>query len=263
MTNLNIIVCIKQVPDVDDIKWTPENNLDRGAMLSKINLYDDWALDFAAKIKNENPNTQITAISMGPLQAKDILEYALAKGAQRAILLSDKAFSGSDTLITAEILAKAIKKYCANYNIILTGQMAQDGDTAQVPVSLAQKLGICDLINCSEILQADNEKVILTQEIDEKIFKKEIKTPCLIAISKQCKNGKASGEIKIEDYIKAQNQKIEVYNAQDLEFSKENTGVIGSPTMVYRVYRAQSARNAIKIEENITTEILKILKQDN
>ena len=108
---MNIVVCIKQVPDVDDIKWTKENNLDRANMLSKINPHDEYALDWAMFIKSKIKDAHITAISMGPNQATDILSLALAKGVDRAILLSDKAFSGSDTLITANILAAAIRKY--------------------------------------------------------------------------------------------------------------------------------------------------------
>ena len=106
---MNIVVCIKQVPDVDDIKWTKENNLDRQGMLSKLNTADEWVLDWAVQIKNRFKEANLTVVSMGPNQTKDVLEYALAKGANRAILLSDKMFSGSDTLITAKILSFAMK----------------------------------------------------------------------------------------------------------------------------------------------------------
>ena len=116
---VNIVVCIKQVPDVDDIKWTKENNLDRSAMLSKINPADEWALDFAIKIKRQFKDVTLTAISMGPNQACEILEYALAKGATRAILLSDKAFAGSDTWATSLILSRAIKKFAPDFKSFL------------------------------------------------------------------------------------------------------------------------------------------------
>ena len=166
---MNIVVCIKQVPDVDDIKWTKENNLDRTNMLSKLNPHDEWALDWAKEIKSKFKDVKITAISMGPSQANEILSYALAKGADRAILLSDKAFSGSDTLVTAKILAKAIKKYVPDYNLVLTGQLACDGDTAQVPVSLAQLLDIPDAIWVNEIFNADKNLAIVSQKILVKI----------------------------------------------------------------------------------------------
>ncbi|MBQ9795578.1 MAG: electron transfer flavoprotein subunit beta, partial [Clostridia bacterium] len=112
---MNIVVCVKQVPDVDDIKWTKENNLDRSAMLSKINPHDEMALDWAIAIKSRFKEVKVTAVSMGPIQAKEILNHALAKGADRAILLSDKSFSGSDTLITSKILSKCIQNYISDF----------------------------------------------------------------------------------------------------------------------------------------------------
>lgn len=253
---MNIVVCIKQVPDVDDIKWTKENNLDRSQMLSKINLYDDWALNCAIKIKNQFKNVNLTAVSMGPMQALEVLQYALAKGATRAILLSDKFFSASDTLITADVLARAIKKFVPDFDIIITGQMAQDGDTAQVPVSLAQKLNIVDLTYTQKIINADKNTVSVNQKIENKINVLETKTPCLIAI-----NDKQEGYApKIEDYIRAQNKQIEIYGAEDLNLSKEQTGLIASPTMVYRAYRPKSEREAELINENIVDKLSEFLK---
>lgn len=253
---MNIVVCIKQVPDVDDIKWTSDNNLDRSQMLSKINLYDDWALEYAVKIKKQFKNVNLTVISMGPQQTCEILNYALAKGATRAILLCDKQFSGSDTLITSQILAKAIKKFIGDFDLIVTGQMAQDGDTAQVPVSLAQNLDIVDLTNVINIVNADKNTVVVKQKMDNKINVCETKTPCLVAIA-SC--DEQVSEIKIEDYVDAQNKIIEIYNAQDLQTAKEETGIIASPTMVYKVYRPKSEREAKIISENIVDEISKLL----
>lgn len=252
---MNIVVCAKQVPDVDDIKWTKENNLDRSQMLSKINLYDDWALEYAVKIKKQFKNVKLTVISMGPSSALDILNYAFAKGADRAILLCDKQFSGSDTLITSHILSKAIRKYVNDFDLILTGQMAQDGDTAQVPVSMAQMLDIVDLTHVVDIVNADKNTVVVKQKEDNKINVLETKTPCLVAV--KAYNEEIS-KIKIDDYINAQNKTVEIYNAQDLETSKEETGIIASPTMVYRVYRPKSEREAKVIDENITQEISKL-----
>lgn len=250
---MNIAVCIKQVPDVDDIKWTKENNLDRTAMLSKINLYDEWALDYAVKIKSKFQDCKITVISMGPMQAKEVLYHALAKGADRAILLSDKSFSGSDTLATSKILASAIQKYIPDFNLIITGQMAQDGDTAQVPVSLSQILGIIDTTNVVDIYNADKDTVIAAQKIDDEIRLIEMSTPCLVAVKKECE---VSYNPKVEDYIKAQNTLIEIYGAEDINLSKEQIGIIGSPTIVYKAFRPKNTKNAVKIEDNFVKKIL-------
>ena len=253
---MNIVVCVKQIPDVDDIKWTKENNLDRSQMLSKINPYDEYALNFALKIKSKFKTANICTISMGPNQAKEVLEYSIAKGANRAILLSDKLFSGSDTLITAKILSKAIKKYIPDFNIILTGQAAQDGDTEQVPVSLAQMLSIPDVTNVEEVINADKSLAIVLQRLNKQVNMYEIQTPCLISVKKDCKESYIP---KIEDYVKAQNTLIETYNAQNLEFSSEEIGIKGSPTVVYKAYRPNANKKAQEIKEDYTKKILELI----
>lgn len=249
---MNIVVCVKQVPDVDDIKWTKENNLDRTAMLSKINPQDEWALDWAIGIKSKFKEAKVTAISMGPIQAKEVLSRALAKGADRAILLSDKSFSGSDTLATSKILAKCIKKYIPDFHLILTGQMAIDGDTAQVPVSLAQLLDIPDTTGAIEIFNSDKNCTIVSHKIGNEIYIYEMTSPCLVSIKTECKD---KINPKIEDYIRAQNTGVEVYNAQDLEFDKSEVGIIGSPTMVWRAFRPENNKNAQEITQDYSNHI--------
>lgn len=253
---MNIVVCIKQVPDVDDIKWTKENNLDRAQMLSKINPCDEWALDYAVKIKNQFKDVTITAISMGPMQASEMLNYALAKGADRAILLSDKMFSGSDTLATSKIITSAIRKYAADFDLILTGQMAVDGDTAQTPVSLAQMLEIPDVTNVIEIYNADKNTAIVAQKFENEINMYEIMTPCLIAVKKECEKKAVP---KIEDYIRAQNTAVEICGAEELGLNKNEVGIIGSPTLVYRAFRPKINKKTIEITENPARKLLDFL----
>ena len=255
---MNIVVCIKQVPDVDDIKWTKENNLDRSQMLSKINIYDEWALDWALNIKYKFNNVKITAISMGPKPATDILNYALAKGCSRAILLCDKMFAASDTLATSKILSQAIKKLIPGFSIILTGQIAQDGDTAQVPVSMSQLLNIIDITNATEIVNADKDNVIVKQKLDNKINIYEAKTPCLIAIKEECPD---KYRPKIQDYIRAQSRGVEEYCFEDLEMNSEDVGILGSPTTVFKAFRPEINKETITIEENYTNFILDMTKK--
>lgn len=250
---MNIVVCIKQVPDVQDIKWTKENNLDRQGMLSKLNTADEWALDWALYVKKHHKEARITVITMGPNQAKDILEYALAKGADRAILLSDKAFSGSDTLITAKILSCAIKKCVPNYTTIITGQKADDGDTEQVPVSLAQFLDIIDTTNVIEIRNIDKNTAIISQNVDSEINMLEMNTPCLIAVKKNCPEVYVP---KIDDYIHAQNSAIEIYDTLSLGIEKDSVGIIASPTMVHKAFRMDFEKETKEITNDFTKNIL-------
>lgn len=253
---MKIVVCVKQVPDVDDIKWTKENNLDRANMLSKINPHDEWALDWAVGIKSKFKDVEIIALSMGPNQAKDVLNTALAKGADRAILLCDKAFSGSDTLATSKILSSAIKKYIPDFTFIITGFLACDGDTAQVPVSMAQMLDIVEIIGAEEIVNADKRKVIVSQKFANEVNIYELATPCLVAVKAPVKQKITP---KIDDYINAQNKGIEVYTMADLGFEKSQVGILGSPTMVWRAFRPQIRKKTQEIEQNYADKILEIL----
>ena len=255
---MNIVVCIKQVPDVTDIKWTKENNLDRSLMLSKINTQDEWALDWAIDIKSRFAGAKITVISMGPQDAKDALGYALAKGCNRAILLCDKMFAASDTLATSKILSKAISKFVPDFNIILTGQMAADGDTAQVPVSISQMLNIPDITNAIEIVNADKDNVIVKQELDDEINIYQGKTPCLIAVKNMCQNKFIP---KIIDYIKAQNKGIEEYCFEDIELGRDEVGILGSPTVVYKAFRPEINKDTIEIKENYLNFILDMVSK--
>ena len=108
---MKIIVCLKQVPDTQDIKWTEKGTMIRDGVDSIINPFDEFALEYALKIKDKYPDTTVTALSMGPMSAKDILRLAIAKGADNAILACDKKFAGSDTFATSMTLAYTIKKF--------------------------------------------------------------------------------------------------------------------------------------------------------
>lgn len=253
---MNIVVCIKQVPDVDDIKWTKENNLDRSLMLSKINPCDDWALDYALKLKKTKGDIKVTVVSMGPNQAVEILNYAFAKGADRAILLSDKFFAASDTLATSKILAAAIKKYIPEFDLIITGQKALDGDTEQVPVSMAQMLNIVDVGNITEIYNADKYRALASQKILNKINMLEIEAPCLLSVKEECDEKFIP---KIEDYVRAQGCRVETYCAEDLGLSKNEIGILGSPTLVYKAFRPIVEKQAVEINDDCSKTILDFL----
>ena len=112
---MNIIVCLKQVPDTQDIKWTEKGTMIRDGVESIINPYDEYALEYALKIKDKFPDTKITAISMGPTQAQNILKIAIARGADNAILACDKKFAGADTFATSMTLAHTIKKFVPDF----------------------------------------------------------------------------------------------------------------------------------------------------
>ncbi len=128
-TNMKIIVCIKQVPDTADIKWTENNTMVREGVESIINPFDEYALETALRIKDENPDTIIKVLTMGPPQAEEILKRAIALGCDEGILVSDRKFAGADTQATSRTLAHAISAKAPDFDLIICGQFAIDGDT--------------------------------------------------------------------------------------------------------------------------------------
>ena len=139
---MKIALCIKQVPDTSDIKWTEHNTIQREGVESIINPYDVYALEAALQIKNTCKDVEITALTMGPLQAEDMLKKAIAVGVDNGALITDKKFAGADTYATGKTLANAIKTAVPDFNIIICGQFAIDGDTAQTGPSIANHLNL-------------------------------------------------------------------------------------------------------------------------
>ena len=139
---MKILVCIKQVPDTADIKWTENNTIQREGVESVINPFDIYAIETALEIKKSCENVEITALSMGPLQAEEILRKAIAVGCDNGVLVSDKKFAGADTYSTGKTIAAAIKTFCQDFDLIICGQFATDGDTAQTGPTIANNLNI-------------------------------------------------------------------------------------------------------------------------
>lgn len=255
---MKIIVCVKQVPDTNDVKWSKENTIIREGLVSIINPYDEYAIQAALDIKKIIPDTKITLLSMGPNCAKETLEYGLALGADNAILLSDKKFSGADTSATSKTLACAIKNVIKDFDIIITGQFAIDGDTAQTGPSLAHQLNIPSLTYVRRVLDVEENKLNAKCEKENEISTVEISIPCLLCVLKGCAEIK---EPKINDYICAQKKEIRIFNADDIEANPENIGIKGSPTFVQKAFRPEIKRECKKIEKNYTEEILSFIRK--
>ena len=238
---MHIVICIKQVPDTNNVRWSKENNLLREGMISILNPCDEYVIQQALEIKKKFKNASITAISMGPKQAKSVLEYALARGCDRAVLLCDKAFAASDTLATARVLSSAIKKIVPDYNIIICGQYALDGDTAQSAPSIASFLDIAVISNVEEIINSDISLSILKQNTKEGINIIEAKNPCVVCI---LKNKNPIEPLYVKDYVRAQDIGVEILGAKDLDINPKETGILGSPTFVARAFRQKHDRTA-------------------
>lgn len=257
---MKIVVCVKQVPDTNDVKWSKENTIIREGLINIINPYDEYGIQTALEIKKINPDSTITLLSMGPVCAKEILEYGLSMGADEAIHLCDKKFSGADTIATSKTLGCAIKNIIKDFDIIITGQFAIDGDTAQTGPSLAQYLNLPVLTFVKNILDADNQKIIAKLDTEEEITTVETGVPCVLCVLKNTSNIKNPN---IDDYIRAQNKKIKVFNLEQTGISLDDAGIKGSPTFVQRAFRPEVKRWTRKVKYNYAKEILSHIREEN
>ena len=139
---MKIALCIKQVPDTTDIRWTEQNTIQREGVESVINPYDVYALELALKLKSQIENAQITVFTMGPNQAESMLRKTLALGCDNAVLISDRKFAGADTYATGLTISRAIRTALPDFDLIICGQFAVDGDTAQTGPNIANFLEI-------------------------------------------------------------------------------------------------------------------------
>jgi len=243
---MKIIVCIKQIPDTNDVKWSKDNNIIRDGVISILNPNDALAIQTALDIKKTVKNTSITLLTMGPDNSKNSLLEGLSMGADRAILLSDRKFSGADTNATSKTLYYAIKNVIKSFNLIITGQFAADGDTAQTPYSLATRLEIPVIGYVNKIDEIKENSITLTSVSDDKTIIAKAKFPLLIAVSK---SQNSVYKPLIEDYIRAQEIKIETLNAEDIMADPEKTGMKGSPTYVSKAYRPENKRECQFIDD--------------
>jgi electron transfer flavoprotein beta subunit len=237
---MNVIVCIKQVPDTTDIKWTENNTIRREGLESITNPYDVYAVEMATALGTT------TAITMGPAQAETALRDAIAAGCERGVLVSDRIFAGADTLATSKTLAAAIRKISCHsedninsspknpFDLIVCGQFAIDGDTAQTGPELANCLGIAQVTFVKEIVGVENGFITVKRELDEGIETVRAKLPALICVLRGSREPKRP---LINDVMRAQSAEITTYCADDIGLTADETGLKGSPTYVGKTFR--------------------------
>ena len=232
---MNIIVCIKQVPDTTDVKINPETNtLIREGISSIINPFDMYAIEEALRLK-EKFGGKVTVISLGPPQSINALKEAVGMGADEAIQLSDRAFSGSDSWATAYTLALAIKKL-GEFNIILCGKQAIDGDTGQVGPGIASQLCITQLTYVFKIIKLEPEVGMITVErlLEEGREIVEAKLPALLTVVKDINQPRSATLFHIR---RASKLLIPIWTAADLPGADPSKlGLKGSPTQVIKIF---------------------------
>lgn len=226
---MEVIVCIKQVPDTDAIRFDPEKGvIMREGVGAVINPFDLHALEAALTLKDEL-GAGVTAVSMGPPQAETALRDAVALGADRGILLSDRAFAGADTLATTYTLARAIERL-GTFDLIVCGRQAVDGDTAQVGPGLAQRLGIPSATNVVHMhMETPSGPLRAKRAMDKGYQLVELDLPALVTVSPSLNQPRVPS---LKGKMKARRMEIPVWNAQDIGADPERIGWPGSPTRV-------------------------------
>ena len=258
---MRIIVCVKQVPNTNQIRINPETGtLIRDGVPSILNHDDANALEQALAIKDANPGTEVIALTMGPPQAKEMLQECLAMGADDAILLSDRALGGSDTWATSNALAAGIKKI-GDYDLIFAGRQAIDGDTAQVGPQIAEKLGLPQVTYVKEF-QLEEEAVIVKRALEDGYEKLKLSLPCVLTAIKELNTPRY---MSVPGIRKAAKTKVKVWSAKDIGVDQSVVGLKAYPTNVFRSFtpKPKGAGMAVdgdtprELAENLLTELRK------
>lgn len=229
---LNIVVCVKQVPDTTDVRIDPKTNtLIREGVESIMNPFDMYAVEEALRVKEKHEG-KVTVISMGPPQAESVLREAISMGVDEGVLLSDRAFAGSDTWATSYTLAKGIQSI-GQFDIIICGKQAADGDTAQVGPGIAVHLNIPQITYVKKVENIENGNITVERLIEEGYEIIEASLPCLMTVVKEINEPRIPS---LKGMMRSKKAEIKAISAADLDVKSEYLGLDGSPTQVVKIF---------------------------
>lgn len=247
---MNIVVCIKQVPDTAEVRINPETNtLIREGVPSIINPYDTHALEAGLRIK-ESVGGKVTVITMGPPQAESALREAISMGADDAILISDRAFAGSDTLATSYTLSMAINKLGAD--IIICGKQAIDGDTAQVGPEIAEFLNIPHVSYVKKIEEIRSDYIRVHRLMEEGYDIVESIIPVLLTVVKELNEPRLPS---LKGKMAAKKAEIKKWTASDIEADPGRLGLKGSPTWVKNIFAPEIKKDRKMFEGSVEEQV--------
>ena len=237
MNDLNILICIKQVPETNEVEVDEKTGvLIRDGIDSKMNPYDLYALESGLRLKEELGGT-VTVISMGPPQAKAIIREAFMMGADAGYLLSDRRFAGADTLATAYTLAQGIQMV-GQFDLIICGMQTTDGDTAQVGPAVAELLDIPHIAYVNQVIGADEKLLTVQKDMADSVEIVEVSYPTLITVTKEINQPRLPS---FKRKIKTRNWEIRTFSLDNfIEQNENNYGLKGSPTQVERIFPPDS-----------------------
>jgi len=253
---MKIVVCIKQVPDAKDVRLDPvTNTLAREGVQSIMNPYDRHALEEAVRLKEAYGGT-VTVLSMGPPQAEATLREAISCGADEAVLVSDRAFAGADTWATSTTLGKAIESI-GEYDLVLCGRQAIDGDTAQIGPQVADFLGLPQVTYVCDIEQVSGEEMIVRRRMENGYERIQVSFPALLTVIGELNTPRHA---VIRSLLDACEDKapIKVWNAADIGVQTSDVGLAGSLTHVIKTFAPKFEREG-EILEGDTQEAVRTL----
>jgi len=224
---MNIVVCIKQVPDTKGgVKFNPDGTLDRASMLAIMNPDDKAGLEAALRIKDAT-GAKVTVVTMGLPKADDMLREAMAMGADEAVLITDRRLGGADTWATSSTIAAGLRNL--DYDLIITGRQAIDGDTAQVGPQIAEHLGV-PVISYAEAIKVEGDSVIVQRQYEDRYHEVKAKMPVLVTALAELNDPRYMTPGGIWD---AYEKEVTVWGRDDLkDLDDANIGLAGSPTKI-------------------------------
>ncbi|MDI6785438.1 MAG: electron transfer flavoprotein subunit beta/FixA family protein [bacterium] len=251
---MDIIVCIKQVPDTTEVKIDRKTNtLIREGIPNVINPFDKNAVEEALRLR-EKYGGKVIVISMGPPHAQEALRETIAMGADEAILLSDKAFAGADTLATSYTLAMAIKKL-GSFDLVICGKQAIDGDTAQVGPELGEMLDISQVAYVCKISIEDG-KAIVERVIEDGYELMEVTLPFLMTVTKEINEPRHAS---LRGVLKAKKKEIPIWGVKELGINEDKVGLNGSATQVIKIFSPPPREGTRMIEGTIEEMIQELV----
>ncbi|OGR00785.1 MAG: electron transfer flavoprotein subunit beta [Deltaproteobacteria bacterium RIFOXYD12_FULL_55_16] len=254
---MKIIVCVKQVPDAKDVRLDPKTNtLSREGVQAIMNPYDRHALEAAVRLKEQHGGT-VTVLSMGPPQAEEMLREAVSCGADEAVLVSDRTFAGADTWATTYTLAMAIKKI-DDFDLILCGKQAIDGDTAQVGPGLAERLDIPFVAYVRKITDCTNNIIRAERLMDDGYDLLEVPLPALFTVVKELNEPRIPS---LKGKMRAKKIEITRLTAVDIEANPELLGLKGSTTQVVKVFSPEMKGARAMLAGTVDEQVAKLYEK--
>ena len=258
---MNIIVCIKQVPDTANVKIDPQTNtLIREGVESIINPFDMYAIEEAVRTK-EKLGGSVLAVTMGPPQADAALREAISMGVDEAVLVSDRAFAGSDTWATSYTLACAIKKI-GKFDIIFCGKQAADGDTAQVGPGVSMHLDIPQVTYVKKIEEVTPDHARVERMTEEGYEVIEVPLPVLFTVVKEINEPRIPS---LKGKMRSKSAQIRTLTANDIDADEKSLGLNGSPTQVVKIFTPPPREGGQMLTgstEEIVDKLVEVLKNE-